>query len=232
MENIALPKPDSLQPSPAAAPVQPSPPPQIQPLQPPAANTPPRRHGHVIFYVISFVTLLAGLLIGYLMRQTLSQNAATQAPAPVPVKTADLVLPSDAQKIDDCVTHEGALYVKPKDIPQGPLYMVHNSKVVGLEYMVPKDKILNNGILNLPGTQNIHLDHVDIAPESNGHAGFSVNHYHINLFIVDKNTQMSITCPNGGSQEMNMPGMNMYEATVSAMPSGSMQMMPANGSSH
>lgn len=183
-----------------------------------------KTHSHVVFYTIALATLLLGLVLGFLSRQLMTpqSNRANQT-IDTPKKSEELTLPIDTQKIDDCVDQEGALYIRPQDLPIGPVYMVHNNKVVGLEYMVPKDSIEANKAMNSLSSKGITVDHVDIAPVPTGHAGLTVPHYHINLYTVDRNTQMGITCPNNGSKEMNMPGMNMNNASSSTAP---MQMKP------
>ena len=165
-----------------------------------------RSHGHVIYYVAAIITLLLGLGIGYLIKDLFLKSSVQSTP--VETTETSLSLPADAKKIEECSEHQGTLYVRPQDIPQGPIYMLHDGKVIGLEYMVPKELLLNNQNMDFLQGKDIKVDHVNIGAEPSGHAGYAIAHYHIDLYTIDKQTQMNISCPGGSSDSnMMMPGM-------------------------
>jgi hypothetical protein len=150
-----------------------------------------------------------------------SSPTQTGGPSAAPKQNDTITLPADAQKIEECSAHKGALYVRSQDIPTGPIYMVHDSKVIGLEYMIPKEKILADSNLDFLASNNIKVDHIDIGPVPNGHLGMTKPHYHVDLFTIDKDKQMNITCPNTGKTMQ----MDTISPSVSpSSPSGTMQM--------
>lgn len=121
----------------------------------------------------------------------------TKAPTKIVTKTVAipaLTVPQGATVISQCSNGKGALYALPKDIPTGPVYMVNKGKVIGLEFMVGKDALFGGtNFLNLP-MFNQQFDHANIGLLSQGHAGFPVPHYHVDLFTVPDATAKAITC--------------------------------------
>src|SRR5690348_14413751 len=83
---------------------------------------------------LAILFLIIGLGVGYFISRVLPSTSTTAPSAPeVNQATGDVALPADAVRIQGCSDHRGSLYVKPSDIPVGPVYMVNNGKVIGIE---------------------------------------------------------------------------------------------------
>lgn len=172
--------------------------PVMSPETPPptAPQTPHTSPAHLwVTYLLAAVMLLLGGALGYLISSNtntstkLSSIPKVAAPAGQEVK-----LPSDATLIQSCSDHKGALYAKPADIPQGPVYMVNNGAVIGIEFMLDAQKFVSNqSFKDLPGV-SIKVDHANIGLISQGHEGFPAPHYHVDLYRVPFATEQAITC--------------------------------------
>ncbi|GEM_PF-3158955 len=215
-----------------------------QPTLPPSQPPPPfsssgetgpvkeiRPHGHVFYFLIAIVTLFLGLLIGIYIGGLLNRNLVNTDNVLLVDRNNEITIPADAQKIEECSTNQGALYIRPRDLPQGPVYMVHNSKVVGLEYMIPRDKLAADNKFYFLQGKNIKVDHVNIGPLPHGHAGFTTPHYHIDLFTIDKRTQMNITCAPGSSDMKMQEPQSSNSSQPAVTGSESMQKMDESSSS-
>lgn len=168
--------------------------------------------------LLSLVLLIVGLGVGYFLPASLIKKTPSQ------VATDEIVLPPDATKIADCENNQGALYIKPQDLPVSPVYMLYNSKVIGIEYMLNKDEF-NSGksFVALAGL-GVLLNHVNIGFMPMGHAGNPVPHYHIDMYSTDKLTEQQIKCASSMNTEMSSPSATMSPmATSSATPTGVMQ---------
>src|SRR5438093_461527 len=129
----------------------------VPPAPPPVEN---KSHSHAVFYILLILALMIGVGAGSYI---LSKNQKTPS-SNITKKEATVSLPADAQKIEECVNQEGALYIRQEDIPVGPVYMVHNNQIIGLQYMVPKDKIISNNSMDFLPSHGVKVDHVDIGP--------------------------------------------------------------------
>ena len=114
--------------------------------------------------------------------------AATNAMAATMIK-----IPQNATMVAQCAVGEGTQYVRPSDIPQGPIYNVWNNKVTGVEFMLAQSKIAANKTLDL-ALKNQKYDHIDVMYEAAGHAGFTEPHYHIVLSMLSYADEQKITC--------------------------------------
>lgn len=140
----------------------------------------------LIIIIIASSTGAAGYYYG---RSKIQQPVATPAPAP------DLTVPADATILAQCAKGRGTQYALPKDIPLGPVYNVYQGKVIGLEFMIGRDDLLsaNKNYLNLP-LFGQKYDHINIGLLSQGHAGYPVPHYHVDLFTIPDSVSKAITC--------------------------------------
>ncbi len=189
---------DNTQQTPATTPPSPT---QIQTAPP--QQVPPekevRSRKSILGYLIAIVTLVLGLGIGYLIRgTTIPQTQTTTTNTPV-TQMKEVTLPSGAVQIQACANNKGALYVKPEDIPVGPIYMVHKGKVIGIEFMLGKEDLLSGKSFKFLSGLEINVNHVNIGLLSAGHEGYTAPHYHVDLYLVDKTTESAITCPGAPS---------------------------------
>ncbi len=178
---------------------------QALPPVPPSVNKGPN-------YLVMLVVLVVGVVLGYLVFR-FYPNKSSSAPAPK-VENSLTALPNDAVLIQHCADHKGALYIKPNDIPVGPVYMIFNNALIGIEYMLGKDDFLNGkSYQNLAGL-GVKVDHVNIGLLSQGHEGYTAPHYHVDLYNVSRTTEQGILCPGSSPAAAATPS-----ATVSATPS-------------
>lgn len=105
-----------------------------------------------------------------------------------------LQVPKGATIIEQCDPGKGTQYVLPSDIPHGPVYDVYNGKVIGVEYMIGKQDLANNvSYFNLP-LFGKKYNHIDIGMLSQGHAGYPVPHYHVDIDMISRAASEAITC--------------------------------------
>jgi len=177
-----------------------------------------------IFYLMLFVFLVIGIGLGYLLHLAvvdttrISNQAEIESTSPKTIS-----LPSDAVRIQTCSTGRGALYIKPSDIPRGPIYMVHNDKVVGLEYMISQDEFLSGTSVNDLVGFEMPVNHVNIGRISEGHAGYTEPHYHVDLLMITPEAQTTIVCESG-TENHTMPGHDMTETSSESSQTMEMQM--------
>lgn len=161
----------------------------------PASPDPaPQGHKSKLGLVLSLIVLLLLIGVGGFLAGKKSVPAPKVVTAPK-VAVAALSIPVDATEISKCAVGRGAQYATPKDIPLGPVYNVWQGKVIGIEFMVGKDALINQNLsyLNLP-LKNQKYDHVNIGLLSQGHAGFPEPHYHVDVMMVPKSVTDQITC--------------------------------------
>ncbi len=126
-----------------------------------------------------------------------------------------IVLPSNAVQIQECANNKGALYVEPQNIPVGPVYLVHNGEVIGIEYMLSKDEILSGKTYKHLNGLGIKVDHINIGVMEEGHEVYESPHYHIDVYSVSEEVESKIICPHAPTPH------SMHDATESAKPSPS-----------
>lgn len=95
-------------------------------------------------------------------------------------------LPPDVKPWAGCIPSMGYHYIKPSNIPFGPIYGWYNGKPTFTEIMVSKKDFDRGGDWNgqlkpLPGYR---IDHVDIWFEPHGHPGYEIPHYDIHAWYV------------------------------------------------
>lgn len=139
------------------------------------------------------VALLGGGAAGYALGN--SKNGEPIA-ANEPVDQNETVtVPDAAVNISECAKGRGAQYVLPENIPTGPVYNVHEGRVIGIEFMVARDELLDAGkdYLDLP-LHGANYDHVNVGLLSQGHAGFPEPHYHVDVMMIPTSETDKITC--------------------------------------
>ncbi len=156
-------------------------------------STKPAKHG-ALFILLLVAVFLGGAVWSYFFYPLLSSFGHKQLPS-VEVKSNKIVLPSNAVLIQKCANNKGALYVEPQNIPVGPVYMVSNGEVIGIEFMLGKDEFLQGkSYKDLQGL-GMEIDHVNIGLLSEGHEGYALPHYHVDIYTVSKEVEIVITCP-------------------------------------
>lgn len=135
---------------------------------------------------------VGGYFYGKSQAKTVSNNSSgSQTEA---TKVA-LQVPEGATITAQCVAGRGTQYIMPKDIPYGPIYDVYQNKVIGLEYMVPKDTLPTTAVSKIHyALMNVPYDHIDIGAVPEGHAGFTMTHYHLDFLNITKEASDKITC--------------------------------------
>jgi hypothetical protein len=180
---------------PAAAP-QPTTPPVQEPKpltsEPPHASEPKKGMPKSPF-LYALLTFLVGIGVGYLLivlfpGNKVAENQMEKAQA------KNVTLPSDAIKVHECVDKKGELHASPKDLPQGPIYMVDKDKVIGLEYVLNKEVFAIGKMYDELNTLQAGVNHMQVASMSAGYDGIPGDYYVVDLYVVDKKTQDAITC--------------------------------------
>jgi len=114
-----------------------------------------------------------------------------------------ITIPKDATVAAECEAGRGKQYIRPKDIPMGPIYDVHDGKVIAVEYLVNPDELASKSEmfkdLDLPTGSYDHLSVIPVA----AHAGVNENHFHVVAYLEPQMTADKITC-NGQSTDMHM----------------------------
>ncbi|WP_299362266.1 hypothetical protein [uncultured Paracoccus sp.] len=95
-------------------------------------------------------------------------------------------LPEGVVQLSPTVPGMGAHWGAPATMPLGPIYCVHQGRIVCLEFMIAQDEFAAgkswpalSGMAGLPA-----VDHVNIGFEPEGHAGFEVPHYDMHLYFL------------------------------------------------
>ncbi len=179
-----------------------------QPKPPPSSTSP---------YLIALGTLALGIILGFILcflfpgnKPALTTNTQTQSD--------EIVLPKDADKVEECVDHKGALYVRSQDIPVGPMYMVQNNKVIGLEYLLNQDQYTQGRDYPNLQTLNMHINHMRVTFSPVQMQGNSSSQYHLDLYLVDKKTEDAITCNQTVPLTPQASPSGILESTPSAKP--------------
>lgn len=164
-------------------------------------NKPPKAKKSSLKYILAVlivIILLAGVAAAAYhegkSKRVIVHVAATTTNKPIS-------LPPTAIVSESCVPGRGKQYVIPKDIPQGPIYDVENSKVIAIEYLINIQELLTNTstfsssfsniILSL--SRNYPVDHFAMVPAAPpaGQTGEFIN---LIMFVVSAKEANAITC--------------------------------------
>jgi hypothetical protein len=187
-------------------PVQPTPVFTPDPVITPAPTPPASAKSDFVkpLVILGMVVLLALSSGGGYVLGTHKSKASN---APVNSDTSMVSVPKDATATSECLANRGKQYILPKDIPDGPIYDVHDGKVIAIEYLV--------GLKELTDTPNqfknllLHsgqYDHITILP-MDPHAGLNEFHFHVVSYMVPESEVNMITCnasqPSTQTQDMH-----------------------------
>jgi hypothetical protein len=208
---------------------QPPAPPPPAPAVPPPTLTPapeapnsPAAKAPMSPYLYALIAFIVGLGAAYVLITQFPGSKVSETGNEKKAAKA-LLLPGEAIKVHACVNQKGELFAKPDDLPNGPIFMVANNKVVGLEYVLNQEDF-NQGkafeqLQTLDGTVN-HMQVATMSADFNGKDG---TYYVIDLYTVDKKTKDGIIC--------NIPSPTVPAASpsadISSAPSATVSQSPA-----
>lgn len=172
-------------------------PPQVSSPQP-SSPQPDKSRTKLVLIILAvllvFIVILgiAGYIASNSIIRAVNNNSAS---VKVEQEKSKLTLPEGATVIAQCAKGRGTQYALPKDIPLGPVYNVHEGEVIGIEFMIGKDELLleSKNFLNLP-LNNVKYNHINVGLLSEGHAGFTSPHYHVDVMMVPTSVTEQITC--------------------------------------
>ncbi|WP_216624452.1 hypothetical protein [Paenibacillus foliorum] len=109
-----------------------------------------------------------------------------------------LALPEGTIKITESVPAMGEHWSNPQagDLPTGPIFGVHDGKLVFLEYMIAQDDFIkgvnHTNLAGMKGVPSPAVVQVDIEFQKHGHEGFEVPHYDIHAYFITDEEQQKI----------------------------------------
>lgn len=171
---------------------------------------------------VLLVLIVAILVIGGVAALAYHEGKGKQkiVYATPPVKP--ISLPPTAIVTENCVPGRGKQYVIPKDIPQGPIYDVENSKVIAIEYLISVQELLSNSssfsssfssiILSL--SKNYPVDHFSLVPAP-PEPGSSDQFINLIMFVVTAKEANSITCAGTSSSNSTSTGASTSSTSTS-----------------
>jgi hypothetical protein len=167
----------------------------------PSSNNPsslstdkPHGSNKLLILLFVIVALAIGAAGGYFGSKALDSTKQV-SDIQVNPETGEIKLPADAVQIQSCSDRRGKLYVKPSDIPVGPVYMVNNDKVIGIEYMLSKDEFLAGKSYSQLAGIGVKVNHVNIGLLSQGHEGYESPHFHVDMYTIPSSEADTIVCP-------------------------------------
>jgi hypothetical protein len=96
------------------------------------------------------------------------------------------VLPANIIQVSPVVPAMGEHWADPSTLPLGPIYCVHQGKIVCLEFMMSQQDFADGKSWpDLSGMEGLPpVNHVNISFEAQGHEGFEVPHYDIHMYFL------------------------------------------------
>ena len=166
-------------------------------------------------YIVALIFLLLGIIGGYILSILSPSSFQLTSKQQKTAKTlGKTTIPQNAVRIQSCADRRGALYIRPEDVPIGPIYMVYDGEVIGLEYMLAQDDFLKGKpYINLPA-HGMQIDHVNTGLIKHGHAGYSQAHYHVDLYRVKPEVEEAIICSKTKMPQEHGGGMNTVQETT------------------
>lgn len=127
---------------------------------------------------------MTGKLASVLLFGLMASAATAQSPHDA-LPNAD-TLPEGVVQLSPTVPGMGEHWGNPADMPLGPIYCVHDGKIVCLEFMIAQEEFTAgkswpalSGMEGLPA-----VNHLNIGFEPAGHEGFEVPHYDVHLYFL------------------------------------------------
>lgn len=140
------------------------------------------------------VALAVGLAAGALPA-THPAWAGLAQPSTTPIAW---VAPEGVVPISPCVPTMGEHWANPADLPTGPIYTVHQGRLIAIEYMLTQadfaaGKSWHDLTFRYWG-QPLPIEHADIDFLPQGHEGFEVPHYDLHFYVIGHEEDRQITC--------------------------------------
>ncbi len=114
-------------------------------------------------------------------------------------------LPADAQQLTEVVPGMGEHWANPAQLPLGPIYLVHEGEVIGIEYMFTTnlmEEITANTpegemtFKQLPGLSvDAYVNHMGIEFLPQGHEGFDQPHFDVHLYFISAGERQTELVP-------------------------------------
>ncbi len=105
-----------------------------------------------------------------------------------------VTLPEGAGRLSELVPQMGEHWGNVADLPVGPIYLVHDEEVIGVEYMFTTDLMKEITVpgpegeetfKHLPGLPvGAYVNHMEIEFMPQGHEGFEVPHFDVHLYFI------------------------------------------------
>lgn len=108
------------------------------------------------------------------------------------------ILPEGTIQLTPDIPQMGEHWAKPSELPTGPIYGVHNGKLVFFELMLAQD--LKKNVHDIPGSTvpvPSRFDHEDIDWNPEGHEGFKEPHYDVHFYYITREEQDKIMPASG-----------------------------------
>lgn len=179
---------------PAQPPAQPAPP-SPKPVTPSSGETTKPKGGlpkSPYFYAL--LTFLVGIGAGYLLVSQFPGTKTAEEPVQKNQTKEPVTLPASVIDLKTCVDKKGNLFADPKALPHGPIFLVDQQKVVGVEYVLDQEEFTQGKIYEELAALTIQVNHMQVATLSASYDGKPGNYYSVNLFTVDKKTKDAIKC--------------------------------------
>lgn len=148
------------------------------------------------------VLIIIIAVLGYLLvtQPTTTENPPIENEDIAQASPPELTLPADAQKLSECIPNMGIHYANPADLPFGPIYLVDNDEVVGIDYMINENELEENLIeigdakmgptISMPSLDGIY-DHIELT-YLEGIEGYEGPHYAVHLYVVSEEEQANL----------------------------------------
>ncbi len=97
----------------------------------------------------------------------------------------------------------GEHWFDPAQMPLGPIYLVHDEEVIGIEYMWTEDMMQEVSIPTPAGPEEfkalvplpvgVVVDHVEVSFMPHGHEGFEMPHSDMHMYFITQAEVAAIT---------------------------------------
>lgn len=147
-----------------------------------------------IVYIVAFIMLTLGLGLGYVFSNVFPRYKTIEPVKTSSTTTDEAVIPPDAVEVDSCEDYKGTLFVKPEDIPNGPIYMVYNGKVVGVEFLIGRDDFLAGKYFKFDNF-NIKTKFTQVDQVTAKNDQYQTPHFYFDLYAIPESEAKKILCP-------------------------------------
>lgn len=170
----------------------------------PPSPTPPKKYTKLLASLGGIIAVIA-LAVGAGMWFGGGPNEPQDQP-----RASSVTLPKEATVTAECVAGRGKQYILPKDIPIGPIYDVHQGKVIAVEYLAGQKELSEQSEMfaNLALPQ-AEFDHLAIVP-TEPHAGLDETHFHVIGYMIPASEVKKITCDNSSTSTDTMSEDQMH----------------------